>query len=607
MNALEHNSILIIFLFFVPSTIMNYKILILSLFLLFSYQQSSAMKELVIKHPVKSLISATTTIFLGSYLYNIAKKQLFLFACKHNYLSLVKKLIDWGIDLKDARYQQADPIYQKLVQTAYLNNNKELGLLLFKYSTFYNYKLSFDFLVNNIINTNDLNFLKEFIPLLIKGNTEIVTIANKALIKGNTEIVKFLVETSNTKQNRKIFNRACHYGNTEIVELLLNKGMTDIDLDAAIESNQWHIVKLLLNKRVSKPIFSTSAMVKRKDMLKYFLDLSPDNVNYIGKDSSSFLISACSASLFDIVTLLLTYPKINLNYQAIYKSSALYAACMHNAYEIIELLLKQESINPNLKNNRANKTPLLIAADISISLINLLINSGKVAMKKRNIDKETFFYVGYQNKKITSPDQLNFFIQLTDDERIQFLTEQLCYSAQLKYADKYFSNPIHDQNKKILQVSKFIAWSIEHGADLNYRNKQLQRPVDYAYAEYEYANQHLHHNSLNFRYKQAVCHTFLQHTPYVSDAEIYYRLSANGLNQDIIKHILKDYYTMPFIVERNLAITLSLQTDKYLSNGSFCFYNNYQHKQKKIRKKVLFDKLHSIGYAKKTVTDNHDK
>ena len=232
-------------------------------------------------------------------LSDIIIKEAFYYACKNNFIEIVKLLLLKGMDVN--YYIEG---YTPFLISCKKNNEEIINLLLeynvnINLSTHYYYITPFMYACKN----NNINLVKN---LLCK--------------KININLI------DNDKENA--FTYACENDNVELISLLINRG---IDIN-------------IINKNDDKIAFSTVCYYNNIKVAKFLLDKIIINNNYNIKNIfNEILLNACKNSFNEIIKLLLGNIKflniLDLNYIDSKKKTALIYSCENNNSEIINLLL----------------------------------------------------------------------------------------------------------------------------------------------------------------------------------------------------------------------------------------------------------------------------
>ncbi len=257
------------------------------------------------------------------------------------------------------------------------------------------------------------------------------------------------------------------------------------------------------------------------------------------------------------LTQLLVNAGAEINAQDLEGNTPLHNACSFGYKAAISILLLCPTINVNIKNKEGNY-PIFCALKAlngnfkaittTHNILNLLIDSKKINLNKKNKLKETFFYRWFSKCSLRQYDELplNFISQFTEEERQTFGSQELQHAAAICSSEP--------------ELYLFIPRCLELGADINHRNYKRQRPLEVAAEQYMYATKCLTDDNKSFQAKQNIYYNFLQNTPYLYDKGIRKRLKHNKLPIDLIKKIMGYYTVLNNTVDRVCVLQ---------SNGDF--------------------------------------
>jgi ankyrin repeat protein len=386
------------------------------------------------------------------------------------------------------------------------------------------------------------------------------TLLSIACTKGWTEIVKMALEREDTDPNQSpnpntYLKIAYQNGNKEIFELLRNHSKIDpADLfTIAVQAGYEDIVEELFNKYTLDTLKSSNsksryypaqtalrdaAYAGNVNIFKRILNQQNPNVNY-SLYLGQALCAAARAGHIEIVKLLLQHPKI-LQYPEIIMNSEdscqetpFYSAIQNNHREVALLLYNHIPSIVDIKNYAGESTLMYAAQNQTIQSINFLIDecNANISIKDRN--GFTSVYRFFQ-EKASDLNQLTFFYNYDHKQKKEFLNAELESFAQIK-----FSDTIAKPGK--YTFTSFIDYCILYGANLNHRNNKGKRPLDIASDQYRVATQYIHSSSPQFIIKEKIYHAFLNKTERISDNELWYCLSRNGIAKDTYGHIMKYY------------------------------------------------------------------
>ena len=337
---------------------------------------------------------------------------------------------------------------------------------------------------------------------------------------------------------------------------------------------------------------------KRGNTEKVISLLEEDNslLNAIhGRDETALSV-ACRWDRVELVKELLTHKDIKVNITDWDGCTPFHKACIQGYPKIVISLLTRDDIDVNIKDNDGN-SPLLCA---NLPIVNHLIASGKVKnIYKKNALKQTFFYAHFSddntldikdglftnsrwdhNYRFFMLEGINIFT-LIDKEK--FVNKQLYCAATMISTVHQSSN-----KKRETPINPFIQMCVKHGANLNRRNSDGKRAVDLAEKQYVYAIKNIAHQSRSFTTKEIIFHSFLQETPYMSDAELFYILKNNILDDHDIWRKIMGYYSA-LTIDRAVA----LQNKDHLRVH---FYGKSINKKKNNKKTLLAEKCKKFGY-----------
>jgi len=270
------------------------------------------------------------------------------------------------------------------------------------------------------------------------------------------------------------------------------------------------------------------------------------------------LMKACGRTKESIVALFLQQPDVDINIESSGGRTALTEACASNISNprTVSLLLARDDLD--MKKEHGNSNAILGAARHARSdILNLLCASEKVHKDKKDDLNKNFFYL-FVTSDVSpgNPLALTFFNAFDEDQKKAFLSNQLFESIHV-LSCKY--NHFRDNIDVFVQVCK------QHGADLNTRNDEGKRPVDAAEDEYNTLKADLLDNSDNnykkIIWKQHILHTFLRHTPCMSDGELFLILKQK-IDIDNIMRVIFYYYYM-LTIERDIALAMPTEPQKY--------------------------------------------
>jgi ankyrin repeat protein len=334
----------------------------------------------------------------------------------------------------------------------------------------------------------------------------------------------------------------------------------------ALESGYEEIIKKLLEKHqlstlegLNKDSLSKAAKAGNTEIFKLLLKHQSIPINH----------NACNAALYEavirenetLVQLLLTIPNIHIHKKNAREKTPFCLAIEMNNIPITQLLY-------NHTNNIINEyfldgnTPLICAAkQKNIDLINFLIDICKANLSSKDDYDATFFHHLVMPDATFSLEQLTFFKNYNDEQKKQFINEQLQSFVHIKFLDQAKEN-IH----RI--TYDFINYCKKCSGDLNQRPNKYDRPVDTADKVYAALVQHLNHSSAQFIIKEKIYHTFLIQTNAIPEHELYYRLNERYISD--IKNIIMRYYCA-VTIDKKIAFLIITKPDKY---GSYYEKNN---------------------------------
>ena len=313
---------------------------------------------------------------------------------------------------------------------------------------------------------------------------------------------------------------------------------------------------------------------------------------------------ACRWGRVDVVEELLTHKNIKVNITDMDGCTPFHRACDSGNPKIAIPLLTRDDIDVNNKNNDGN-IPLFCA---TLPIINHLIASGKIKnIYKKNALKQTFFYVHsigdntldiendrfinrltFPNKDYHMEEGINIFT-IIDKER--FINEQLYCAATMHSTTDIPHRSSY--KKKETAINPFIQLCVKHGANLNRRNLDGKRAVDLAEEQYIYAIKNICPQSRPFNTKEIIFHSFLQETPYISDAKLFY-IIKNSVLINLIMDQQYDHDIWRKIMGYYSALTIDRAVA--LQDLRVQFYGKSILKKKNYKKTLLAEKCKNLGY-----------
>lgn len=310
------------------------------------------------------------------------------------------------------------------------------------------------------------------------------------------------------------------------------------------------------------------------------------------------LFNACRYDQIDVIAELLSYNDIKPNIPDNLGCTTLHCASKMNFLKATMLLLTHNDIDVNIENDDED-TPLL-CADIYGG--NCLIASGKIKdIHKKNSLNQTFFFKQYINSKNTlnitdtrfinhnandyPQENINIFTIL---DKQKFINEEVLCAATL-HSTNHYPDTLGDP------INQFLQLCVKHGADLNRRNKDGERAIDLAEKQYLYAQKNLRCNSLPFRLKESIFHSFLQETPYLSDIDILYLLwKKNNIHLDVCK-IIMGYYSA-LTIDREIVLYDNRKRELSDTGIYMKFISNKAKKRATFKENLLIEKCSFLGY-----------
>ncbi|HLJ31920.1 MAG TPA: ankyrin repeat domain-containing protein [Candidatus Babeliales bacterium] len=308
--------------------------------------------------------------------------------------------------------------------------------------------------------------------------------------------------------------KAIQIGNSESVFLLLEHG-------ASISSGQYTPLELACDE-ASREIEE----ITDKNIIQHLLEPSKET------------------PYKNILLQLLNSPYVNK--EIINSSDCLYKSNLrkNNTDNFIPKLLLSYGADPN-KSNKKGSSPLLEVATYNLPLLNLFIDQYNGDSTQKDSTNQTVLYIAFMSKNIINANEINFFKNLKDNEKKDFMERELNIIANFspkntftRYISGSREDVIKQTDDEIKLFNMFVAMCVSYGKmnlsktllnttyeNLHKRHQNFHSSKGYKSTNCMHPNENLcwythdKYTSYNgcqdcakfFKYNELIMHSFIQH------------------------------------------------------------------------------------------------
>jgi ankyrin repeat protein len=238
-----------------------------------------------------------------------------------------------------------------------------------------------------------------------------------------------------------------------------------------------------------------------------------------------------------------------VNQEIINSSKCLYKLDLAKTDNSISKLLLSYGADPNKIADKCGDSPLLQVAKYNLPLLNLFIDQYKGDITQKDHNNQTVLYKAFMAKNIKTPNEINFFKNLNENEKNAFMTRELSIIADFTPKNIFSGRPLnpmfkHDSkevNDLIKLFNFFITTCISYGKITNNKTlldtayEKLQKRHESFYSSDKYDKHCMHSDEGICRYTHDTYH-YKSHASGCDDCRRFFpynELIVHGLIQHV--------------------------------------------------------------------------